>query len=83
MDYFRESGIEYWYTGEADEKVQLTTFLKMAFAQNIPSIFIEGGQIVASKFLENGLVNRLHLLWSEKFLVVEKEFRFQKRYADQ
>ncbi|NLD98917.1 MAG: bifunctional diaminohydroxyphosphoribosylaminopyrimidine deaminase/5-amino-6-(5-phosphoribosylamino)uracil reductase RibD [Fibrobacter sp.] len=75
----RESGIEYWYTGEADEKVQLTTFLKMAFAQNIPSIFIEGGQIVASKFLENGLVNRLHLFYGQKILGGgKKSFAFKK-----
>lgn len=64
----KKSSIEYWYTGETDKIGSLELFLKMAYQQNLPSIFLEGGQRVASRFLQAGLVNRLYLFYGSKIL---------------
>lgn len=64
----KRSSIEYWYTGQSDQKLSLQIFLKMAYEQNLPSIFVEGGQHIASQLLEAGLVNRLYLFYGSKIL---------------
>jgi diaminohydroxyphosphoribosylaminopyrimidine deaminase/5-amino-6-(5-phosphoribosylamino)uracil reductase len=63
-----ETGIEYWYTGRADAAGSMTAFTEMAFKQNLTSIFIEGGQRIASVLLEAGLVNRLYLFYGNKII---------------
>lgn len=64
----KESGIEYWYTGHTDRITSLEQFVQMAYQQNITSIFLEGGQAIASRFLQAGLVNRLYLFYGSKIL---------------
>jgi diaminohydroxyphosphoribosylaminopyrimidine deaminase / 5-amino-6-(5-phosphoribosylamino)uracil reductase len=59
-------GVEYWYTGSSDDAESINTFLDMAYAEGINSILIEGGQRVASAFLENGFVNKLYLFYGNK-----------------
>jgi diaminohydroxyphosphoribosylaminopyrimidine deaminase / 5-amino-6-(5-phosphoribosylamino)uracil reductase len=59
---------EVWHTGETDRCKSLRAFLSMAFDETIPSIFLEGGQRVASQFLEYGLVNRLYLFYGNKLI---------------
>ena len=56
-----KTGIEYWFTGSNDPLQSMNSFCSMAFSQNIFSVFIEGGQKIASTLLEAGLVNRLYL----------------------
>ncbi|MDR2593100.1 MAG: bifunctional diaminohydroxyphosphoribosylaminopyrimidine deaminase/5-amino-6-(5-phosphoribosylamino)uracil reductase RibD [Chitinispirillales bacterium] len=56
-------GVEYWYTGASDDAESIDTFLDMAYAEGINSILIEGGQRLASAFLENGFVNKLYLFY--------------------
>lgn len=63
-----ESGIEFWYTGQTDKIQGLEKFVQMAFEQNLTSIFLEGGQHIASQFLQAGLVNRLYLFYGSKVL---------------
>ena len=60
------SGIEFWQTGENDPRSSLNVFLEMAFQQNLTSILVEGGQKLASQFLEFGLVNRIYLFYGNK-----------------
>jgi diaminohydroxyphosphoribosylaminopyrimidine deaminase / 5-amino-6-(5-phosphoribosylamino)uracil reductase len=55
--------VEYWYTGSNDDAESINAFLDMACAEGINSILIEGGQRVASAFLENGFVNKLYLFY--------------------
>ena len=62
------SGIEFWSTGEKDPESSLNVFLEMAFQQDITSIMVEGGQRLASRFLEFGLVNRVYLFYGNKIL---------------
>ena len=57
------NGIEYWFTGSGDPGESMNRFCSMAFENNLTSIFIEGGQKIASIVLEAGLVNRLHLFY--------------------
>jgi diaminohydroxyphosphoribosylaminopyrimidine deaminase/5-amino-6-(5-phosphoribosylamino)uracil reductase len=64
----KESGIEYWYTGHTDKILSLEQFVQMACQQNLTSIFLEGGQAIASRFLQAGLVNRLYLFYGSKIL---------------
>lgn len=64
----KSSGIEYWYTGKTDYFDSLKCFLSMAYQQNLPSIFFEGGQKLASMLLEAKLVNRLYLFYGNKIL---------------
>lgn len=62
------SGIEFWYTGEADFEKSLNKFLETAFSENITSVFFEGGQQLASQLLEFKLVNRLHLFYGNRLV---------------
>jgi diaminohydroxyphosphoribosylaminopyrimidine deaminase / 5-amino-6-(5-phosphoribosylamino)uracil reductase len=62
------AGIEYWYTGENDARKHLLVFARMAFENDITSVLVEGGQKLASSFLESGLVNRLYLFYGNKIL---------------
>jgi diaminohydroxyphosphoribosylaminopyrimidine deaminase/5-amino-6-(5-phosphoribosylamino)uracil reductase len=62
------SGIEYWYTGEGDSRRHLSVFTAMAFENDITSVLVEGGQKLASSFLESGLVNRVYLFYGNKIL---------------
>ncbi len=67
-DITTRSGIEFWYTGQNDHEASLYSFLEMAFLQNITSVLIEGGQTLASRFLESGFVNRVYLFYGNKLL---------------
>ena len=73
------SGIEVWSTGNGDTLCNLTTFLQMAHEQGISSVFIEGGQNIASQFLEHGLVNRLYLFYGNRMVGKGKEGIFFSR----
>jgi diaminohydroxyphosphoribosylaminopyrimidine deaminase / 5-amino-6-(5-phosphoribosylamino)uracil reductase len=64
----RASGIEFWYTGEKNSRAHLEHFAEMAFENDITSVLVEGGQQLASSFLESGLVNRLYILYGNKLL---------------
>ena len=64
----KESGIEFWFTGLTDKIQSLQKFVQMAYQQNLTSIFLEGGQRIASGFLQAGLVNRLYLFYGSKIL---------------
>ncbi len=61
-----KGGVEYWHTGSSDAAESINNFLDMAYAEGINSILIEGGQRVASAFLENGFVNKLYLFYGNK-----------------
>lgn len=61
-------GTQVWYTGKQETPDNLRTFLKMAYQEGIGSILVEGGQKLASSFLENKLVNRLYLFYGNKIL---------------
>jgi diaminohydroxyphosphoribosylaminopyrimidine deaminase/5-amino-6-(5-phosphoribosylamino)uracil reductase len=51
----------------------------MAYAEGITSIFVEGGQKLATTFLENRLVNRLYLFYGNEILGAGREaFSFNK-----
>jgi diaminohydroxyphosphoribosylaminopyrimidine deaminase/5-amino-6-(5-phosphoribosylamino)uracil reductase len=63
-----DNGIEYWYIGNDSYPKALQTFLDIAFEQHIVSIFIEGGQRVASEFLSAGLVDRVFLFYGNRIL---------------
>jgi diaminohydroxyphosphoribosylaminopyrimidine deaminase / 5-amino-6-(5-phosphoribosylamino)uracil reductase len=62
----KNGGVEYWYTGSSGDAESIDTFLDMAYAEGINSILIEGGQRIASAFLENGFVNKLYLFYGNK-----------------
>lgn len=62
------TGIEYWHTGERKTGRHLRVFSSMAFENDITSVLVEGGRKLASCFLEQGLVNRLYLLFGNKLL---------------
>jgi diaminohydroxyphosphoribosylaminopyrimidine deaminase/5-amino-6-(5-phosphoribosylamino)uracil reductase len=64
----RRDGVEVWTTGDRDHAESIRTFLSMAFDEGLTSILIEGGQRLASGFLENGLVNRVYLMYATKIL---------------
>ena len=59
-------GIEYWHTGRKAVAASLEKFTEMAFVNNLTGILVEGGQKLASAFLENGLVNRLYFAYGNK-----------------
>jgi diaminohydroxyphosphoribosylaminopyrimidine deaminase/5-amino-6-(5-phosphoribosylamino)uracil reductase len=62
------SRLEYWYTGTRGKSAHLSAFTEMAYENNLTSIFVEGGQGLASSFLEAGLVNRIYLLYGNKIV---------------
>lgn len=63
-----QDNVEIWYTGYKKDPESLKSFLDMAFEQGLNTIFIEGGQRLASSFLEYQLVNRLYLFFGNKIL---------------
>jgi diaminohydroxyphosphoribosylaminopyrimidine deaminase/5-amino-6-(5-phosphoribosylamino)uracil reductase len=63
-----DTRLEYWYTGQFRKSAHLETFTEMAFENNLTSVFVEGGQRLASSFLEAGLVNRVYLLFGNKII---------------
>jgi diaminohydroxyphosphoribosylaminopyrimidine deaminase/5-amino-6-(5-phosphoribosylamino)uracil reductase len=63
-----ENGIECWYLGDEPYRDALQSFLSIAYEQHIVSIFIEGGQRVASEFLSAGLVDRVYLFYGNRIL---------------
>lgn len=65
--------VEYWYTGKSDYAQSINTFLDMAFAEGINSILVEGGQRLASAFLEGGFVNKLYLFYGNKIFGAGKD----------
>jgi len=64
----KKNDMEVWFTGETDRRQSLISFCSIAYEQNLPSIFLEGGSSIASEFLEAGLVNRLYLFYGNKLL---------------
>jgi len=62
----KRGGVEYWHTGVDGDAESINAFLDMAYAEGINSILIEGGQRLASAFLENGFVNKLYLFYGNK-----------------
>jgi diaminohydroxyphosphoribosylaminopyrimidine deaminase/5-amino-6-(5-phosphoribosylamino)uracil reductase len=77
-----DNGIEYWYIGNDSYPRALQTFLDIAFEQHVISIFIEGGQRVASEFLSAGLVDRVFLFYGNRILGGGKSaFQFTKPLA--
>ena len=64
----RPDGVEIWYTGARKVPHNLYTFMEMAYNEGLTSILIEGGQRLASSFLEHKLVNRLYLFYGNKVL---------------
>jgi diaminohydroxyphosphoribosylaminopyrimidine deaminase/5-amino-6-(5-phosphoribosylamino)uracil reductase len=63
-----QGGVEYWHTGRKSAASSLKTFAEMAFVNNLTSVLVEGGQKLASSFLENGLVNRMYLMFGNKMV---------------
>jgi diaminohydroxyphosphoribosylaminopyrimidine deaminase / 5-amino-6-(5-phosphoribosylamino)uracil reductase len=62
------NGVEIWYTGKPVGAAMIKAFLKMAYAQGITSLLVEGGSKIASLMLENRLVNRIYLAYGNKIL---------------
>lgn len=63
-----DNGLEFWYTGSQSYSNTLRIFLDMAYEQHLVSIFIEGGQRVASEFLNAGLVDRMCLFYGNRII---------------
>ncbi|MDG5815733.1 bifunctional diaminohydroxyphosphoribosylaminopyrimidine deaminase/5-amino-6-(5-phosphoribosylamino)uracil reductase RibD [Chitinispirillales bacterium ANBcel5] len=61
-------GLEIWNTGTKDSLESLTAFVSIAHQQGLNSIFIEGGQHLASLFLQAKLVNKLYLFYGNKIV---------------
>jgi diaminohydroxyphosphoribosylaminopyrimidine deaminase/5-amino-6-(5-phosphoribosylamino)uracil reductase len=66
IDRDRHGPIEYWHTGAGDDAETISAFLDMAYAEGLASILVEGGQRLASSFLENGFVNKVYLFYGNK-----------------
>jgi diaminohydroxyphosphoribosylaminopyrimidine deaminase/5-amino-6-(5-phosphoribosylamino)uracil reductase len=64
----RRNNIEFWHTGCNDNAQSIGTFLSMAHAEGLTGILIEGGQQLATVFLENGFVNKVYLFYGNKIL---------------
>jgi diaminohydroxyphosphoribosylaminopyrimidine deaminase/5-amino-6-(5-phosphoribosylamino)uracil reductase len=62
----RKNGLEFWHTGSNDYAESIDTFLDMAYSEELTSILVEGGQKLASNFLEHGFVNKVHLFYGNK-----------------
>jgi diaminohydroxyphosphoribosylaminopyrimidine deaminase/5-amino-6-(5-phosphoribosylamino)uracil reductase len=63
-----DNGLEFWYMGNQNYHQTLQLFLDMAYSQHLVSIFLEGGQRVASEFLNAGLVDRVYLFYGNRVL---------------
>jgi diaminohydroxyphosphoribosylaminopyrimidine deaminase/5-amino-6-(5-phosphoribosylamino)uracil reductase len=62
-------GIQTWHTGAGPHtRAHLEAFLAMAYEERLTSILIEGGQQLASAFLEHRLVNRVYLFYGNRLL---------------
>ena len=59
-------GVEVWSIGEQYKFQSLVLFLHMAYNAGLSSILLEGGQKIASTFLESRLVNKLYLYYGNK-----------------
>ena len=64
----RKGNLEFWHTAATQTGASLFNFLQMAENEGLSSIFIEGGQRLASHFLENNLVNKLYLFYGNKIV---------------
>jgi diaminohydroxyphosphoribosylaminopyrimidine deaminase/5-amino-6-(5-phosphoribosylamino)uracil reductase len=62
------NGLEIWHTGAADGKIDLASFLHLAYTEGLTSLLVEGGSTVASSFMEYHCVNRLCLFYGNKLL---------------
>jgi diaminohydroxyphosphoribosylaminopyrimidine deaminase / 5-amino-6-(5-phosphoribosylamino)uracil reductase len=67
------TGIEFWHTGTRNPLVNARRFTEMACENDLISVMVEGGQKLASAFLEAGLVNRVYLFYGNKLLCGGKE----------
>jgi diaminohydroxyphosphoribosylaminopyrimidine deaminase/5-amino-6-(5-phosphoribosylamino)uracil reductase len=67
------SGLEFWHTGQLSKESNMISFLETAFEQGITSVFVEGGQRLASQLLEFGLVNRIYFFYGNRLLGKGKE----------
>ena len=61
-------GVELWYTGTGKTPRNLLNFMEMAYKEGLTGILVEGGQQLASSFLEHKLVNRLYLFYGNRLL---------------
>jgi diaminohydroxyphosphoribosylaminopyrimidine deaminase/5-amino-6-(5-phosphoribosylamino)uracil reductase len=61
-------GVEVWHTGKISAHRNLRMFARMAWGEGLTSILVEGGQKLASSFLEAGMVNRLYLFYGNRVL---------------
>jgi len=68
-----KSGIEYWFTGEMEYSKSMNIFREIAYKQGITSIFVEGGQKIASLLLENQMVNRVYFFYGNRILGAGRE----------
>jgi diaminohydroxyphosphoribosylaminopyrimidine deaminase/5-amino-6-(5-phosphoribosylamino)uracil reductase len=62
----RNTSIELWHTGAIDSADHINAFLDMAYTEGLHSILVEGGQQLASGFLEHGFVNKVYLFYGNK-----------------
>jgi diaminohydroxyphosphoribosylaminopyrimidine deaminase / 5-amino-6-(5-phosphoribosylamino)uracil reductase len=67
------TGLEFWYTGHNSRGDSMISFLETAYEQGITSVFLEGGQRLASQLLETGLVNRIYFFYGNRLLGKGKE----------
>ncbi|HAJ80155.1 MAG TPA: bifunctional diaminohydroxyphosphoribosylaminopyrimidine deaminase/5-amino-6-(5-phosphoribosylamino)uracil reductase RibD [Fibrobacteres bacterium] len=75
----KSGGIEIWYTGRKSKRESIKTFLSMAYNEGLTSILVEGGQKLASVFMEAGYVNRVYFFYGNKLLGKGLEaFSFEK-----
>jgi len=63
-----KNGIEFWHTGSVSRAGSIGAFLDMAYSEGLTSVLVEGGQTLASAFLEYGFVNKVHLFYGNKLL---------------
>jgi diaminohydroxyphosphoribosylaminopyrimidine deaminase/5-amino-6-(5-phosphoribosylamino)uracil reductase len=59
---------EIWYLGGGNRGEQLDTFTRMAYKEEITSVMIEGGQKLASAFLENRMVNKIYIFYGNRIV---------------
>jgi len=66
--YVIHNQIEVWETGARSYKSCIERFLTMAYKDGLIHVFVEGGSVVASTFLQNNLVNKLYLFYGNKII---------------
>ncbi|MBD3421759.1 MAG: bifunctional diaminohydroxyphosphoribosylaminopyrimidine deaminase/5-amino-6-(5-phosphoribosylamino)uracil reductase RibD [Chitinivibrionales bacterium] len=64
----KESGVEFWYTGEKHFPDSMQRFFKRAYEEGITSILVEGGGRLASLLCEHGFVNRVCFFYGNRIL---------------